>query len=172
MLILFRLKSHRPQHESLLVTFRPKQEVVRFAENITGVKSYVEALRAQMHEFNNKLQVVSGLVQAQNYTELETYIHGVVHLKNRELQQISGKIGDYIDTDLNERLLTILSTKENVNLQTLGFESDIHATAALSPRSILQERDLARCLCTGWKMTIRSTILYWLNTEQQSLVWR
>ena len=47
-----------------------------------------------MHEFNNKLQVVSGLVQAQNYTELETYIHGVVHLKNRELQQISGKIGD------------------------------------------------------------------------------
>ena len=47
-----------------------------------------------MHEFNNKLQVVSGLVQAQNYTELETYIHGVVHLKNRESQQISGKIRD------------------------------------------------------------------------------
>ena len=46
-----------------------------------------------MHEFNNKLQVVSGLVQAQNYT-VETYIHGVVHLKNRELQQISGKIRD------------------------------------------------------------------------------
>lgn len=88
------IKISQPQHESLLVTFRPKQEVVRFAENITGVKSYVEALRAQMHEFNNKLQVVSGLVQAQNYTELETYIHGVVHLKNRELQQISGKIGD------------------------------------------------------------------------------
>lgn len=41
-------------------------------------------------------------------------------------EMISGKIGDYIDTDLNERLLTILSTKENVNLQTLGFESDIH----------------------------------------------
>ena len=34
-------------------------------------------------------------------------------------EMISGKIGDYIDTDLNERLLTILSTKENVNLQAL-----------------------------------------------------
>ena len=87
-------------------------------------------------------------------------------------EMISGKIGDYIDTDLNERLLTILSTKENVNLQTLGFESDIHRYAVLSLRSILRERDLAHCLCTGWKMTIRSMISYWLNMEPQSLVWR
>ena len=31
------------------------------------------------------------------------------------------EIGKYIDDKLNERLLSILSTKENVNLQTLGF---------------------------------------------------
>ena len=54
---------------------------------------------------------------------------------------ISGKIGDYIDTDLNERLLTILSTKENVNLQTLGFESDIHRyRGIISPIDIAGER--------------------------------
>ena len=51
------------------------------------------------------------------------------------------KIGDYIDTDLNERLLTILSTKENVNLQTLGFESDIHRyRGIISPIDIAGER--------------------------------
>lgn len=88
------IKIQQPEHESILLTFRPKQELVRFAENITGVKSYVEALRAQMHEFNNKMQVVSGLVQAGNYTELEKYLYTVVHLKNRELQQINGKISD------------------------------------------------------------------------------
>ncbi len=32
------------------------------------------------------------------------------------------KVGGFIDPMLNERLLGILSTKENVNLQTLGFE--------------------------------------------------
>ncbi|WP_026651295.1 GTP-sensing pleiotropic transcriptional regulator CodY [Butyrivibrio proteoclasticus] len=32
-------------------------------------------------------------------------------------------VGSFIDPLLNERLLTILSTKENVNLATLGFES-------------------------------------------------
>ncbi|MCR5503346.1 MAG: GTP-sensing pleiotropic transcriptional regulator CodY [Lachnospiraceae bacterium] len=31
-------------------------------------------------------------------------------------------VGDFIDPMLNERLLSILSTKENVNLKTLGFD--------------------------------------------------
>ena len=32
------------------------------------------------------------------------------------------KVGQFIDEQLNERLLNILSTKENVHLETLGFE--------------------------------------------------
>ena len=36
---------------------------------------------------------------------------------------ISDKVGGYIDPLLNERLLGVLSTKENVNLETLGFEA-------------------------------------------------
>jgi len=35
---------------------------------------------------------------------------------------IGDKVGVFIDAMLNERLLGILSTKENVNLATLGFE--------------------------------------------------
>ena len=35
---------------------------------------------------------------------------------------IVDKVGGFIDPMLNERLLNILSTKENVNLETLGFE--------------------------------------------------
>ena len=34
---------------------------------------------------------------------------------------IEREIGKHVDDMLNERLLSILSTKENVNLQTLGF---------------------------------------------------
>ncbi len=36
---------------------------------------------------------------------------------------IVDQVGGFIDGMLNERLLGILSTKENVNLETLGFES-------------------------------------------------
>jgi len=35
---------------------------------------------------------------------------------------IGGEVGEFIDRMLNERLLSVLSTKENVNLDTLGFE--------------------------------------------------
>ena len=35
---------------------------------------------------------------------------------------INGNVGGHIDPMLNERMLGVLSTKENVNLQTLGFE--------------------------------------------------
>ena len=37
---------------------------------------------------------------------------------------IVDKVGGYIDPLLNERLLGVLSTKENVNLETLGFEGE------------------------------------------------
>ena len=39
-----------------------------------------------------------------------------------EIQElIADQVGGYVDGMLNERLLGILSTKENVNLETLGF---------------------------------------------------
>jgi transcriptional pleiotropic repressor len=38
---------------------------------------------------------------------------------------IVDRVGGFIDSMLNERLLAILSTKENVNLATLGFDADV-----------------------------------------------
>ena len=51
-------------------------------------------------------------------------------------------VGSFIDPMLNERLLTILSTKENVNLETLGFEdTDVSKfTAIIAPIEIAGER--------------------------------
>ncbi len=38
---------------------------------------------------------------------------------------VQEEVGAYIDSLLNDRLLNILSTKENVNLQTLGFTPEV-----------------------------------------------
>ena len=55
---------------------------------------------------------------------------------------LTDTVGSFIDGMLNERLLAILSTKENVNLETLGFESpDIRKfQAIISPIEIAGER--------------------------------
>ena len=55
---------------------------------------------------------------------------------------INNEVGGYIDPLLNERILGVLSTKENVNLETLGFEfSDIsNYQAIINPIYIAGER--------------------------------
>ena len=51
-------------------------------------------------------------------------------------------VGEFIDSMLNERFLGVLSTKENVNLETLGFEKiDVrHYQAIIAPIEIAGER--------------------------------
>ena len=55
---------------------------------------------------------------------------------------IAESVGAHIDEMLNERLLSILSTKENVNLETLGFESPgiRRFQAVIAPIEISGER--------------------------------
>ena len=43
---------------------------------------------------------------------------------------LKDSVGDLIDTRLNERFLSVLSTKENVNLQTLGFDRQVSRNSA------------------------------------------
>lgn len=55
---------------------------------------------------------------------------------------IVDKVGGYVDPLLNDRFLSVLSTKENVNLETLGFEvENVHDyDAIISPIDIAGER--------------------------------
>ena len=61
----------------------------------------------------------------------------------REIHElITEAVGSHIDPMLNERLLSILSTKENVNLETLGFSADAvgGCEAIITPIDIAGER--------------------------------
>lgn len=57
-------------------------------------------------------------------------------------EMIADRVGGFIDPYLNERLLGILSTKENVNLETLGFEAAgiSRYQAIITPIDIAGER--------------------------------
>ena len=57
-------------------------------------------------------------------------------------EMIKDEVGNFIDPLLNERLLAVLSTKENVNLSTLGFEENAVKKyhAIITPIDIAGER--------------------------------
>lgn len=77
-----------------LATFRDKTEVNRLAEQLTGVRFYADALRAQTHEFMNKLHVILGLVRLGEYESLKTFITGVAGRLDDEVGFVVQRIKD------------------------------------------------------------------------------
>lgn len=77
--------------------------------------------------FNDICQVLTDILQSNILViSKKGKVLGVGFCDNVDILQelLNNKVGDYIDLMLNERLLGILSTKENVNLETLGFVED------------------------------------------------
>ena len=77
-----------------VATFRDKTQINRLAEQLTGVRFYADALRAQTHEFMNKLHVILGLVRLGEYERLKTYITGVVGRLDGEVGFVVQRIKD------------------------------------------------------------------------------
>ena len=72
--------------------FRNRTEMVRLAENLTGVNHVVEALRANTHEFMNKLHVILGLLQLEEYKEAERYVLELTKVRAQSMGGITGRI--------------------------------------------------------------------------------
>ncbi len=69
-----------------------KQRLEKLAEELTGIRLYAEALRAQSHEFMNKMHVVLGLTHMKQYEELQKYISGMVSEHQYEIGGIMKRI--------------------------------------------------------------------------------
>ena len=77
--------------------------------------------------FNDICDVLSEILEANSLViSKKGKVLGVgTHKGTSEITElIADKVGGLIDEMLNERLLSILSTKENVNLATLGFDEE------------------------------------------------
>ncbi|PAB59623.1 ATP-binding protein [Anaeromicrobium sediminis] len=61
-----------------MASFNDRTKVRRLAEEITGVRQIIQALRANTHEFMNKLHVILGLIKLNEIDEVRAYIKDVV----------------------------------------------------------------------------------------------
>ena len=82
---------------------------------------------SHMVVFNDICEVLSEILES-NILVI-SHKGKILGIKDREgITALSGligsEVGSHADPDLNERMLNVLSTKENVNLLTLGFEFD------------------------------------------------
>jgi two-component system, CitB family, sensor histidine kinase MalK len=78
----------------VVATFRDKTEVTQLAEQLSGIRHYAEALRAQTHEFMNKLHVILGLIRLKEFDRLSSYITGITGKLQDEAGQVVQRIKD------------------------------------------------------------------------------
>lgn len=72
--------------------FRNRTEMMRLAQDLTGVRHVMEALRANNHEFMNKLHVILGLLQLEEYQEAERYVLELTKARAQSTGDITKRI--------------------------------------------------------------------------------
>ena len=65
---------HQEEVRGAVTTFRPKDEVDLMARELSQVKSYSDMLRAQTHEYSNRLHAIVGMVQMEAYGDVLDFI--------------------------------------------------------------------------------------------------
>ncbi len=86
------LQNDKKQIIGKVINFRDLTEVKKMSEELTGIKKMAWSLRAQNHEFMNKLHTISGLIQLEEYDEAVKYISKTANSGNDMTRTITGKI--------------------------------------------------------------------------------
>ena len=82
------------QHRQVgaLACFRDRSEAHRLAEELTGVRKFTDELRAQAHEFSNKLHTLLGLLHFKEYKKAEALILQGAELRTQLISQLENSI--------------------------------------------------------------------------------
>ena len=118
---------------------------VQLLDKTRKINKLLHNNNSQKVVFNDICDVLSEILEANSLViSKKGKVLGVgTHNGTSEITElIADKVGGFIDEMLNERLLSILSTKENVNLATLGFgEENVNRfQAIISPIDIAGSR--------------------------------
>ena len=105
-------------------TFRKKSVVEELANQLTGFKNYSTALRAQTHEFMNKMHVIMGLIDMEAYDELKEFTKEVAYNRQSEVSYVVTRLRDIT---LAGFILGKISRSRELDIDfSLSEESEIH----------------------------------------------
>lgn len=120
-------------------TFQDRTEVYQLAEKLTGVQNFIDALRAQNHEYLNKLHTIAGLIQLQRYEEVIEKILSFNQEKEAETYFLTTRIQDYGISGL------ILGKISHAKEQGVTIDVDPRTSLPILPANI-SESDLLMVL--------------------------
>ena len=108
-----------------VITFRKKSVVEEMANQLTGFKNYATALRAQTHEFMNKMHVIMGLIEMKAYDELKNFTQEIAYNRQSEVSYVVTRLRDIT---LSGFILGKISRSRELNIDfSLSEESELHS---------------------------------------------
>ena len=71
-----------------------RTEYRKLADDLAGTRFLVDSMRANNHEFTNKLHVILGLIEMKHYDEAISYIENAAFIQRELISKIMNKISD------------------------------------------------------------------------------
>ena len=99
-----------------IAIFQDRTQVKSLAEELTGVKAFVNALRVQNHEHINKLHTIAGLIQLGNKEKALEYVFQVTEEQEELTRFLSNNIHD---DSLSGLLLSKVSRGKELGIQVI-----------------------------------------------------
>ncbi|GLI08145.1 putative C4-dicarboxylate sensor kinase [Paenibacillus tyrfis] len=103
--------------------FQDRTDVTRMAEELTGVRTFVDALRVQNHEYMNKLHTIGGLIQLGSNEKALDYLF--------EMTEQKEELTRFLDSRIHNESLTGLLLGKISRGRELGIEVTIDRQSRL-----------------------------------------
>ena len=71
-----------------------REEYIKLMEDLAGTRYLVESMRANNHDFTNKLHVILGLLQMEMYDKASAYIENITIVQRETISKIMSAISD------------------------------------------------------------------------------
>ena len=71
-----------------------RAEYTKLMEDLTGTRYLVDSMRANNHDFTNKLHVILGLIQMEMYDEATSYIQNITMVQRESISKIMNAISE------------------------------------------------------------------------------
>ncbi len=74
--------------------FHNRAEYTKLMEDLTGTRYLVDSMRANNHDFTNKLHVILGLIQMEMYDEATSYIENITMVQRAAISRIMSVVDE------------------------------------------------------------------------------
>jgi two-component system CitB family sensor kinase len=102
-----------------VVTLRDRTELEQALRELDDVRGFTDALRAQQHEFSNRMHVIAGLLELGRYQEAESFVSGVTGATAGLAAELESRISSPLVVALLVAKTTV-AFERGVNLTVTG----------------------------------------------------